>query len=243
MRLLFAAIAAALCGVLVLQWHGWHPSAPAAPVSSSDAAASASPTELPQASDLLLPPPAKEEYASVSERPLFLPDRRPPPAEPEDEEESLPDELSDLAGTDLNAVLITPALVSAWVRAPGSQELTRLRLGDDFEGWTVSGIEPDRLVLERQGETNELILRDYANAPAAPPPTVRGLADRRRVGSPTRIRQGDGATAGQRDDGQEGVRRMPQRRPAPPDPRQMSPQQMPPRQTSPRRTPLPDRRR
>ena len=63
-------------------------------------------------------------------------------------------------------------------RRPGDRETQRLRLGDDFDGWTVKTIEPDRLVLERQGETDQLILRDYTNAPAVAPPPPSPIARR-----------------------------------------------------------------
>ena len=172
MKALLLALAALLGGVLALEWHGWSaeqalPAAPAAPGRTGPAGDTPS-REL--AADALEPPP-KEDYASVVERPLFLPERRPPP--PEEAEEPTAEEapLTELTGVDLTAVVITPAVVSAWVRSPGDDELKRLRLGDDFEGWTVKAIAPDELVLERQGETNRLSLRDYANAPPAIPPT------------------------------------------------------------------------
>ena len=72
---------------------------------------------------------------------------------------------------DLSAVVITGGVTSAWVKPPGSGDLIRLRLGDDLEGWSVKEIQPDRLVLERQGERDELPLRDFAAAPPAMPPT------------------------------------------------------------------------
>jgi general secretion pathway protein N len=161
-----------LASVLTLQWRGWAPDVglpapPSAPVDAVDGAAGGTADVDPMA----LEPPPKEAYASVTERPLFLPDRRPPPDEPEDlpvvEDEPLP----ELDGVDLTAVVITPAVVSAWVRSADANEVKRLRLGEDYQGWTVKTIEPSRLVLERQGETNELPLRDYANAPPRIPPT------------------------------------------------------------------------
>lgn len=161
-----------LAGVLTLQWRGWAPDGglPAPPPAPANAAGGTEvgPTDV---DPMALEPPPKEAYASVTERPLFLPERRPPPDEPEDgpvvEDEPLP----ELDGVDLTAVVITPAVVSAWVRSADAKGVKRLRLGEDFQGWTVKTIEPARLVLERQGETNELPLRDYANAPPPIPPT------------------------------------------------------------------------
>jgi general secretion pathway protein N len=170
-KALLGGLALLLVGVLALQWRGWSadalvPAPPAAPAAAaSDGAAPVS------ADGLLLEAPPKEDYASVVERPLFLPDRRPPPDEPEAEPIAEPEQLTELDGLDLTAVVITPTVVSAWVRDPQAPELARLRLGDDFSGWTVKTIEPARLVLERQGETHELHLRDYAKAPPPIPPT------------------------------------------------------------------------
>jgi hypothetical protein len=157
--------------LLAIQWQSWAPNAalPPPPVPQPAAAGDGG-----QGADPLDPfalePPPKSEYASVVERPLFLPERRPPPDEPE-EEPVAEEPMTELDGVDLTAVVITPAVVSAWVSGPQSKEVKRLRLGDDYLGWTVKTIEPARLVLERQGETDELPLRDYTNAPARIPPT------------------------------------------------------------------------
>jgi hypothetical protein len=179
---LLLALALLLGGVLVLEWHSWSPrdAVPTAPAAAGPATAGrdAASTDL---GGVALEPPPQEDYASVVERPLFLPERRPPP--PEEAEEPIAEEapMTELDGVDLTAVVITPAVVSAWVRAPGENEVKRLRLGDEFDGWTVKTIAPDELVLERQGETNRLSLRDYENAPPPIPPTR--MPDRPRRGA------------------------------------------------------------
>lgn len=177
MKILLSFAILALSGLLVLQWRDWPPESPTA--SNAANAMGNATTETPTAeseeaqatSELLPPPPAIEDYASVTERPLFLPDRRPPPEQPKEEQPLEPEQLTELDGVDLTAVIITPSTVSAWVRRPGQRETVRLRLGDDFDGWTVKTIEPQQLELERQGETDRLVLRDYENAPAVTPPT------------------------------------------------------------------------
>jgi hypothetical protein len=167
--LLFAVLLAG--GLVAWQWRGWPPDKPAPPAPGEPGAGAQVGTGVPEAEDLLSPPAPIEDYASIAERPLFLPDRRPPPDEPEDGPESPPTELSELDGTDLVSVVITPSVVSAWVRKPQERDTIRLRLGDGYEGWTVQSIEPGELVLERQGEVSRLELRDYANAPPPIPPT------------------------------------------------------------------------
>jgi len=180
MKLLVAAITLLLVTLLFLQWRDWPPSLPERPERLSPAELA---TGDARPKGTLEPMAPLEEYASIIERPLFLPERRPPPEESDEPEEAPAEEPTDLDGVDLNAVMITSGLISGCVRAPASQDLVRLRIGDEFEGWTVSRIEPDRLVLERQGEIDELILRDFANAPARSPPTPRAAPRPRRPGS------------------------------------------------------------
>jgi hypothetical protein len=171
MRTPLIAVALLLLGVLLSQWWSWSPALPSA--TDDRTVDSVTADTVPSPSEAALEPALpKEEYASVSERPLFLPDRRPPPDEADKVEESESEALTELNGMDLTAVVITPSTVSAWVRRPNAREAERLRLGDQFEGWTVQTIEPDRLVFERQGDTDELILRDYKNAP---PPLPRPI--------------------------------------------------------------------
>jgi len=189
MKSALSLLALALLGLLFLQWRDWPPELPEAPQESAAGDAQQPQGGAPSADDLLAPPPPKEDYASVAERPLFLPDRRPPPDDPEPDDETLPETLTELDGMDLTAVVITPSTVSAWVRRPNQRETERLRLGDEFEGWTVKTIEPDRLVLERQGETDQLVLRDYANAPAFVPPPPTPLARRQATGRQQRAPQ------------------------------------------------------
>jgi general secretion pathway protein N len=216
-KLTLSLISLALIGVLVLQWRDWPSNAPA-PLPSAADADSPPAAEMPPADNLLPPLPPKEDYASVVERPLFLPDRRPPPDEPEEEEIPEPEQLTDLSGTDLTAVVITPDIVSAWVRSPRERESIRLRIGDEFEGWTVQTIEPDRLVLQRQGETDELRLRDYQNAPAVIPPTrlptPRGRRQTERQ-PPTDATPDDRTNAAPRT-GADNARRAPVRASVPP---------------------------
>lgn|GEM_PF-4399075 len=71
----------------------------------------------------------------------------------------------NLARLNLNAVLITPSESSAWVWDPAKKASVRLRLGDELEGWSVREVRSDRVQLERQGERNTLVLRDYKNQP------------------------------------------------------------------------------
>ncbi|MBK5937918.1 hypothetical protein CCR96_01200 [Halochromatium roseum] len=112
----------------------------------------------------------EEDYVSVMERPLFLPDRRPLPDEPADSSAAdTSAEATDLAHLDVSATLIlAPDQASVWLRDPKRQDLLRLRLGDDYEGWTVAEITPNNIRMERQGATETLELFNYS-APVSPP--------------------------------------------------------------------------
>lgn len=177
MKALLALLALALTTTLVWQWRDWPPPAPgpsAAGAKSPPAEARPQPAENPLES---LPPiGGKDDFLIVTERPLFLRDRRPPNKESvEDEAAAEAEPPSDLTRMDLNAVLITPSKSSAWIWDPAKKELVRLRPGDELAGWAVQEILSDRVVLERQGEKDTLVLRDYKNMP----PPRRKLAARK----------------------------------------------------------------
>ncbi|HYN79173.1 MAG TPA: hypothetical protein VES73_15430 [Lamprocystis sp. (in: g-proteobacteria)] len=162
----------ALAGLLVFQWRDWPRPLPTTGTSSAkpDTATvdgGAAPDG--PASRLALPE-SKETFASVAERPLFRPQRRPPdPPSVEPPAAPVPAEAGSLEGLDLSAVLISPGATMAWIKDPNAPDLKRLRPGDEHVGWSVKDILSDRLVLERQGETNELLLREFAKAQVTPP--------------------------------------------------------------------------
>ncbi len=168
-----------LAGILALQWHDWPPgSLPALPSPDSDQV-SAGPTPL--APDLLARVEAWEDkgaYAEVIERPLFLPDRRPPEEDAGQDQALTEVESASLDGLDLTAVIMTPDETVAWVLDQAKQGLVKLRTGEDVAGWKVQEIRKDRLLLERQGETNTLLLRIYS-APSIPPRPQRQGPPRR----------------------------------------------------------------
>ena len=122
MKALLALLALTLAGALAWQWRDWPSPAP----EPNSADAKAPKTEVPPQPavnplDMLTPLGEKDEYLIVTERPLFLSDRRPPAEKPEEVAEAEPEVASDLARLDLNAVLITPSDSSAWVWDPAKR--------------------------------------------------------------------------------------------------------------------------
>jgi hypothetical protein len=166
-RGVLAAVALALAGTLFMQWHDWPPSLSPdeipgpAPVATADAGKQDG--SLPTTATLA---ETKETYTSISERPLFRPQRKPePPQAEQSEKPPAAENDGSLEGLDLSAVVISPKVTSAWIRDPSKPELKRLRIGDVQAGWSVKSILADRIVFERQGETNELILLDFTQTP------------------------------------------------------------------------------
>lgn len=165
MKTLLLAAAALVVGLLVLQWRDWPPGVPEAPDTPTRDAALESIPEAADAGALAPMPRSPEEYASIVERPLFLSERRPPPEQPEEggmEEDLDDEEVGDLSKVDLHATLIlSPERASVWFRDPSEPELVRLRLGEDYLGWTLAEIEDDRVRFERQGTTETVDLYEF----------------------------------------------------------------------------------
>ena len=174
-RILPALTAALLFGFLILLWKDWPPPLSQAGFNGESAgAASAQTGSAPDPLARLKPPPERDAFASVIERPIFRPDRKPEPA-PDEEQTApaTPESNAQLDSMDLTGVLNTPSIISAWVKDPAQPKLRRVRIGDDFEGWSVREILEDRVLLERQGDEYALILRDYSKeSPAAAPAPV-----------------------------------------------------------------------
>ena len=174
-RGVLAAVTLALAGTLFMQWRDWPRSW------STDVTPGPTPVETAGAGqqDGSLPAiathsEAKETYASVSERPLFRPQRKPePPQSEQPEKPPVAEKDGSLEGLDLSAVVISSRVTSAWIKDPNKPELTRLRVGDEQAGWSVKSILADRIIFERQGETNQLILLDFTKPPPSSgnPPT------------------------------------------------------------------------
>lgn len=161
-------LATVLAGLLAWEWHSWQPPTPP----TQEARGDQPPASPPQVVVAQLPEP--EHYLGVGERPIFTQDRRPAKGEPPVKEEPATEEPTPLPDLDLTAIMLTPASRMAWVKKPGAVGTERLLEGDQIEGWTLTQIREDRITLERQGEKNTLVLRDYSSKKVGAPQVARG---------------------------------------------------------------------
>ena len=105
---------------------------------------------LPAAQAFSMPP--IETYAETLDRPLFSKIRRPPAPEPD---APAPEpEKKQKVKVRLAGVIISPRERVALVQEPRAKEITRLREGQEIEGWVLESILADRIVL-RFGELRE----------------------------------------------------------------------------------------
>lgn len=99
-------------------------------------------------------------YVVVWQRPLFTPDRK--MASPV----SANAPRLSLDSLELTGIVLTGLLQVALVRDRDNSKDVRIRLHEDYQGWTLAALEPRRAVFCQAGESAELILA-VATAKAA----------------------------------------------------------------------------
>jgi len=101
----------------------------------------------------------------IAERPLFVAGRRPRapsgtlPAP--DEPAAFPLQLS--------GIVITPHGRKALLMDKVTKQVIRLAEGESYQQWTVVRITADKLVVIRQDQREEILLRVFPEAPERPP--------------------------------------------------------------------------
>ena len=112
--------------------------------------------------------PPIETFTETTERPLFLPDRRPPAVDEEQQEvENAESGLFTLLG-----IIVSPTQRIALVKVRGSQSVLQLTEGQQANGWTVSQIHPGEVIFESNDKTETIELIDI-KPPAPRRPTAR----------------------------------------------------------------------
>jgi len=106
-----------------------------------------------------LAPASSEEIRS---RPLFWSSRRPAEVGPVVEEN--PEDQSTAASSldKVQLVGIFGAGESAGIITLVKGKKQRILLGEDIEGWTLEGVEPDRAIFKDKGRSQELVLKPAA---------------------------------------------------------------------------------
>jgi hypothetical protein len=112
------------------------------------------------------------EFTETVDRPLFTTDRRPTseaPPEPVVEQPVAPQAAAPPPALVLSAVIIDGTRRLALFRTTaGGGSSQRAEEGSQVEGWTVSAVRPDGVILERDGAKHELALRTFKPPPAVP---------------------------------------------------------------------------
>lgn len=96
-------------------------------------------------------------YNAIMAHPIFAPDRAPPPTEA--------DEAGNLGGVEVLGTAIAGKVSAALVRDTDG-EFTRLKIGEEIDGWKLVSINPTELVFDRNGERKSLAVT--ATAPTRP---------------------------------------------------------------------------
>lgn len=107
-------------------------------------------------SGFVMPPP--ETLSEVSERPLFLRSRRPVSPEAEITEE-VPIETSPAIFV-LSGIVLTDTQRLALLQGQTSSKVARVEEGEEYEGWTLESIHPNKVVMRRGQEVSEIALED-----------------------------------------------------------------------------------
>jgi hypothetical protein len=144
----------------------------AAPIPDADVAAAA-PSGVPT-TNIALPvfqPPPAESFAEVNARSVFERDRGPVAS---DSAGPVSGSSAEPPVATLIGVIIDGDRKLAMIRSSSSPVATSVAVGDSIEGWRVSEIDPDKIVLRSGTGSSVISLRqnhaDAAPAPAAAPP-------------------------------------------------------------------------
>ena len=114
------------------------------------------PAEAPVQALFDLPP--VDEFSGIADRPVFSPTRR-PPSYLEDGPEELRAEPVRREELDVTVVgIITGPRALALLRPESGDRLVPLAEGETLSGWTLTAIEPFRLVFRRDGDERSVEL-------------------------------------------------------------------------------------
>ncbi|RWC49869.1 MAG: hypothetical protein EOS55_04620 [Mesorhizobium sp.] len=171
------AIAATIAGLVLVNVALYNTPVDITPIASGKAhdgslASAAGSLQFPEAGD----------FSETFQRPLFTPTRRkivPPPAAPQPveiavapaEQPAPPPEAASAVAPSLLGVSRNGGAAKALLRVAGSDAAVWYGNGETVDGWTVSAIDKDQAVLERDGKVARILLYPpWKNLPPQPPP-------------------------------------------------------------------------
>jgi len=192
---LLAGLCLVLVGGVVLEWL----KPPRLSPVSGEAAQPGQPliAREPAPGSVSLPPLSK--YEEIISRPLFLADRRPPPAMPESPAEPVAEQEATLL---LVGVMLSPEGQRALVHLKEENRLVRLQVGESAGGWKLEAITPDSATLSQGEDTLKLQLE--RNRKDGPPPPSQAAP--RTPPPPRTARPAPAASQPQQAPAQKGVR-------------------------------------
>jgi hypothetical protein len=120
--------------------------------------------------------PPLQSFSSITDRPLFSQSRRPSP-------QGADDSLGPWSSFVLAGIIISPASREALILHGKPPTIVHVQEGQDLDGWLITSILPDRVVVRGGTTEHELRLTDKAD-PAAAPPAVPNLNLQKRRPAP-----------------------------------------------------------
>jgi type II secretory pathway component PulC len=106
--------------------------------------------------------PSLDKLSATRLRPLFVPARRPPEERVRPAATAQQQQQPDLV---LNAVIIGPDMQTALLRRSSETKPFPVTIGTDVDGWSVSAISPNRVVLRNNAHAITLEFPARANVP------------------------------------------------------------------------------
>ncbi len=165
MRILLLGLCLLLAVIILVEW-AFLPSQPQLVNQKGQINTGPAKADFESVSAFTLPP--LTEFDAIKERPIFIEGRRPlPPSQTVVQEQrptpsrggSRPPKMV------LSAILIINNEPMALLRNPPKGVSTRLKTGDEFQGWQVEKITPDRVTLKQSGKSEEFLLRTFNKVP------------------------------------------------------------------------------
>ena len=124
--------------------------------------------------------PVLEEFSEMVGRPLFVQSRRPVDVAEAQGDASVPPARSTTQNNPndyrLTGVVIAEGEAVALLQGRSEETVTRLRVGETLDAWSVREIHPDRVLLVDGREKREIVLWRFEPLPQTKPATSRRQA-------------------------------------------------------------------